>query len=395
MGAMPNNRALRAVREQRGLALKQVADFAAISVDRLTDFERGDREPSRKQVERLADAYGVPLYSLFGSSIPNLAPLPQDFRKVDPQPASSLTPKGVRSLLSSERVSVYAKQLAVEVKYKPKDLNKAVRASKTTKLRATTMRNIFDEWHRPRASLLGFSGTLEQRFMSALRLFFEIQGGVLNVNDAPFQDFMGFFVEPEGGLPTIFVNRSVSSKKAQLFTLAHEYSHAILGEDGISNPFMPRNAVERTCNVFAAEFLAPMQEFARVVEALPKTTRSNPETLIAAASARSLLSRHAAAIRLVEGSYISQQELRTWRSKFVANPRFEKDEEKETVGGGGGVPHAKRLSELGHLAVVLSKRALDLRLIDRFDIANSLGLSQSLQDRAFALATKRFEIALT
>ena len=395
VGAMPNRRVLRAVRERRGLGLAQVASFTTISPDRLQQFEEGEKEPSRKQMEKLADTYGVPLYSLFNDNVPNLPPLPQDFRKSDPSPAS-LTPRGIRTLLSSERISQFTQQLAVELNYKPADLAPTVRIAKTPKRRATELRNAFDAWLEPRVAALNFTGAPEHRFMSALRLFFEVQGGVLNVNDAPSDDYMGFFLEPEAGRPTIFVNRSISSRKAQLFTLAHEYSHALLGADGISNPFMPRNSIERECNVFAAEFLAPMGTFSRIVEALPQSTRSEVARFVDAAASSTLLSKHATAIRLLEGDYITQQQFRGWRRIFTANPRFEKEEEKEaSEGGAGGVPHAKRLSELGHLPVALAKRAVDARLIDSSDVADGIGLSLTLQDRAYSLATRRFHTALT
>jgi len=393
MGAMPNRRALRAVREQRGLDIAGVASFTTISPDRLQQFEEGAREPSRKQMEKLANTYGVPLYSLFNDAIPNLPPLPQDFRKSDPSPAS-LTPRGIKTLLLSERISHFTQQLAVELKYEPPDLAPAARSAKTPKRRAIELRSAFDDWLAPRASVLDFSGMPEQRFMSAVRLFFEVQGGVLNINDAPADDYMGFFLEPEAGLPTIFVNRSVSSKKAQLFTLAHEYSHALLGADGISNPFIPKNPTERSCNMFAAEFLAPMDDFSRVVEALPRSTRLQVAHFIDAAASRTLLSKHATAIRLLEGNYITQQQFGGWRRIFTANPRIEKDAEKEaSEGGAGGVPHAKRLSEIGHLPIVLAKRAVDAGLIDCYDVVEGIGLSFPLQERAYSLATRRFKAA--
>lgn len=391
---MPNIYSLRIVREQRGLPIAEVAAFASIAVDRLADIEQGKREPSRKQMERLADTYGVPLYNLFGDAIPNLEPLPQDFRKRDPIP-SSLTPRGLKTLLASGRISQFSKQLAVELNYAPAKLIRTVRQPGTVKRRATEIRGAFDAWYKPRAASFGFSGTTEQKFMNALRLFLEVQGIVLNVNDAPENDYMGFFLEPEAGLPTIFVNRIVSSKKAQLFTLAHEYSHVLLGEHGISDPFTARNAIERTCNVFAAEFLAPMDQFARIVEALPQQSRSDIFRFVDTVASRTLLSKHAAAIRLVEGDYISQRDMQIWRRRFTAKPREEKDEEREASSSGGGVPYAKRVSELGHLPVVLAKRAVDQGMIDAFDVAEGIGLSRTLQEEAFSLAARRFDVALS
>ena len=392
---MPNTRALRAVREQRGLGIAEVASFTAISPDRLQLFENGEKQPSRKQMEKLANTYGVPLYSLFNDAIPNLPLLPPDFRKSNPSPAS-LTPRGIKALLQSERISQFTQQLAIETRYKPAELAPLARETNSPKDRARMLRNAFDIWFNPRKSALGFSGLPEQCFMSAFRLFFEVQGGVLNVNDAPSDDYMGFFLKPDAGLPIIFINRSISSKKAQLFTLAHEYSHALLGAGGVSNPFIANNTTERACNIFATEFLAPMESFSKVVEALPISSRSEVGRFVNAAASRTLLSKHATGIRLLEGDYITRQQFDEWLHIFTANPRVEKEDEKEASGDvAGGMPHARRLSEVGHLPVMLAKRAIDAGIIDALDVVAGIGLSVTLQNRAFRLATKRFEAALS
>ncbi len=391
---MPNIQILKFIREQRRLDLAEVAAFTSISAERLADFEEGNRGPSRKQMERLADAYGVPLYSLFGKTLPNLPPLPTDFRQKEPSEAS-LSPKGVRALLASERIAEFTKQLTIELDYQPVDLSKSARLANSPSKRAAKLRSAFDNWLMPREKSLGFSGPNEQRFMGALRLFFEVQGGVAIVNDAPSKDYLGFFSDHSSALPTIFINRSVSSKKAQLFTLAHEYAHALMGAEGISDPFQARNSIERSCNIFAAEFLAPMDEFARVAEGFSSSTRESIGRWIDATSARTLLSKHATAIRLVEGDYITQSQLRAWLRPFKQNPNQEKDEEKEASNSDFGVPHAKRLSELGHLSVAMAAEGVEAKIIDSFDVAEGIGLSRSLQDKAFKLARKRFEAAVS
>ena len=392
---MPIRRALSGVREQRGLARDEVARFASIAPDRLHQFESGEREPSRVQMQKLASIYSVPLYTLYSDSIPNLPALPIDFRKTEPTVAS-LSPSGVKVLLASERIAQFTAQLAIELNYKPASLAPTVQHLDDPKKHAAVLREFFDDWFQRREGALGFVGTDEQCFLSALRLFFEVQGGIVNINDAPASDYFGFYLRPEAGMPTIFVNRSISSKKAQLFTLVHEYSHALLGAAGISNPFQAQNSIERLCNVFAAEFLAPMETFKATVERLSRTNRTDPSTLISHASSSSLLSKHAAAIRLVETGYLTQKDFRAWRSIFVGKPMAEKEEEKEAVPtAGGGNPHAKRIGELGYLPVMLAKRAVKDHLVDAIDVVDGLGLSTTLQERAFSLAARRFEVALT
>ncbi|WP_181161203.1 helix-turn-helix domain-containing protein [Labrys okinawensis] len=392
---MESKNSLRIIREQLGLQLSDVADFASISLPRLENFESGQIRPSRKQMERLADTYGVPVYALYSDKLPPTSPLPVDFRKSDPRPAA-LSPKGLQVFFASEKIAKFTKQLAKVVGYKPLDLAVSARKANSSNRRASELRAAFDEWFAKRSTSLKLSGSNEQQFMGALRLFFEIQGGVLQINDAPPSDYLGFYTYKEEKFPTIFVNRSISSKKAQLFTLAHEYCHALMDLEGVSNPFNARNKIERNCNIFAAEFLAPIENFTRTVESLPAGVRRDAASLIEATSRATLLSKHAAAIRLVETEYLVQQQLVTWRRIFTRNPKEEKEEEKlVSPRAGGGAPHAKRLSEIGQLPVYLACKAMEAKFIDSYDVEVGLGLSANLQEKAFSLVTKRFKAALS
>src|SRR5689334_13635485 len=123
---MPNIEALRAVRQQRDLELEAVAEFAAIAPTSLERIEAGEREPSRRQIQRLAEAYGVPTYSFFVPGIPNLPPLPTDFRKADPSPAK-LSPRELKSIIAAEQISIFSAQLAGALGYKPIDLLRGAR----------------------------------------------------------------------------------------------------------------------------------------------------------------------------------------------------------------------------------------------------------------------------
>jgi hypothetical protein len=59
----------------------------------------------------------------------------------------------------------------------------------------------------------------------------------------------------------------------------------------------------------------------------------------------------------------------------------------------GGAVHAKQLGEIGYLPSYLAKLAVERKFIDRADVQSGIGLAASLQDRAFALAARRFEVA--
>jgi len=75
-------------------------------------------------------------------------------------------------------------------------------------------------------------------------------------------DFRGFaLVDPHASI--VFVN-GADSKSAQLFTLAHELAHVLLGSTALSDlagDSIRSNATELWCNQIAAELLVPMEEF--------------------------------------------------------------------------------------------------------------------------------------
>jgi Zn-dependent peptidase ImmA (M78 family)/transcriptional regulator with XRE-family HTH domain len=391
---MALGRILRQVRETRQFELADVASSANISAARLERFEAGDVEPSYIQIQKLAEVYGLPSYLLASRTLPNLPESLPDFRRLDPRPAR-LSPAGMRRIWSSEKIANFTHQLDSAVSRPTPAWKNDVPLGEPTVARATQLREFFDDWMGRRSRGLDFKGTPEQIFLGSFRLFLEAQGTIVNVNDAPSDDFLGFYINHSESAPVAFVNRKISSRKAQLFTLAHEFGHILANAEGVSNPFIVKNSIERTCNKFAAEFLSPMATFQALVEQQGRTARSDPFELIRFVSQRLLLSQHATAIRLVEAEYLSPALLRVWEKARSQSPTSEKDDETEAAGDGFGAVHAKRIGELGYLPTFLAKVAIDENLIDSLDVQGGMKLAESLQQSAFSLAARRFLAAVS
>lgn len=379
---------LKHIREQRGFAVNDAAATIGAKPERLSAFESGEAEPTWRQLEKMAQAYGVPSYVFAAKTLPNLEESLADFRRSEPGPAH-LSPRGMRKIWNGEKISRFTRQLLNEIDVQLLDLPNLSSSSPEI---AAEFRDYFDEWLGSRRFDLELTGGKDDVFFVGLRIFLESRGIIVNVNDAPAADYKGYYISPEAGEPVAFVNREVSSRKAQIFTLAHELCHHILAAEGISDPFVARNATERRCNSFAAEFVAPLSRFRKVVEKFPKKAFSEPLELINLISSRSLLSRQATAIRLSEAGYIGRIELRAVMRVLSRGARAEKLEERSELPG--GVPHAKRLSELGYLPVYVASRGVANKIIDEIDVESGIGLSESLQDKAFDLAGRRLEVAL-
>lgn len=130
------------------------------------------------------------------------------------------------------------------------------------------------------------------------------------------------------------------------------------------------------------------------METLGRTDRTNTSRLVELASRNSLLSKQAAATRLLELGYIKRSEYSNW---FKQNQFWYQADKRSEIDNGPvitNIQHAKSIGEIGYLPVYLSHLAIDRKIVDSFDVEAALGISRKTQEKAFALARRRIEAVI-
>ncbi len=230
---------------------------------KLAEWERGEKDPTLKQLEAYARATRAPLGYLFLAEPPEeRLPIP-DFRTMAGRDLVRPSPDLLDTIYLCQGRQSWYQEFAQQTEQAPAAfVGSATLQSAATEV-AAQMRRV-----------LGFD--LDARhdcptWTEALRMFIGqadragvlvmVSGVVQNNNTrrlAP-QEFRGFALVDRLA-PLVFIN-GADSKSAQMFTLAHELAHLWLGQSALSDTTVAsthQNTVETWCNRVAAELLAPL-----------------------------------------------------------------------------------------------------------------------------------------
>jgi Zn-dependent peptidase ImmA (M78 family)/transcriptional regulator with XRE-family HTH domain len=230
---------------------------------RLLAWERGESQPTLKQIEALAKATYTPVGYFFLDAPPvEVVPIP-DFRTMANLRVGHPSPDLLDTIYVCQQRQEWYRDFAQSMGEGPLPFVGSV----------TIRDDIIATAARIRTTL-GFD--VEQRrhmptWADALRHFIgqaDAQGilvmcnGVVHNNNYRHLDpeeFRGFAMA-DVLAPLIFIN-GADTKAAQMFTLAHELAHIWLGQSALSDSQpaqVPDQEVERWCNHVAAELLVPL-----------------------------------------------------------------------------------------------------------------------------------------
>ena len=258
----------------------------------LPAWVRSERQPTLKQLEKLASLTHTPLGYLFLPEPPDeRLPVP-DYRTVtDTTRGGRPSPDLLDTLYTMQRRQEWLRESLVENDVEPLAFVASAKLADEPDAVGREMRRA-----------LGLDGGWAvavptwQVAVSELRRKIEQLGVMAVINGVvgnntyrrlSVEEFRGFaLTDPYA--PVIFVN-GADAKSAQMFTLAHELAHIWLGSEGVSGfqDLLPGDTDgEDWCNRAAAEFLAPAHEVrarwaevrrkARPFEALARTFKVSP-----------------------------------------------------------------------------------------------------------------------
>jgi Zn-dependent peptidase ImmA (M78 family) len=235
-------------------------------IPRLPAWERGEKQPTFKQLEAFAKATHTPFGYLFLREPPEEpVPIP-DFRTVRDARVRRPSPDLLDIFYLCQHRQDWYRDFARAEGDEPLSFVGAASVNDDVVPAAAAIREALGFDLDARRQMPTWTDAL-RRFIGqadALGVLVMVSGVVGSNNRRKLDptEFRGFaLADPLA--PLVFVNGS-DTKAAQMFTLAHELAHIWLGQTALSDSQpseAPAEAVERWCNQVAAELLVPLETF--------------------------------------------------------------------------------------------------------------------------------------
>lgn len=253
---------LRWARERAGFDIGTMAR----RIPQFPAWERGAKLPTLKQLEVFAKVTRTPFGFLFLPDPPEeRLPIP-DLRTVKEAPLRP-SPELLDTIYAMQRRQDWLREERIECETEPLELVGSAHLGDDPAAVGQEMRRtvgIGDGWAAEVKTWEEAVSELRRR-IEQLGLMAVINGVVGNNTHRKLdvEEFRGFALTDRHA-PLIFVN-GADAKSAQMFTLAHELAHVWLGREGEGvsgfQGLFPGDArVEKFCDQAAAEFLVPAQE---------------------------------------------------------------------------------------------------------------------------------------
>ena len=242
-------------RERSGYTLQAIAKSFKKDIATITYWESGEKAPTYRQLEKLADKFKRPIALFFFPEVPQEPNLVNQF-SLRSSEIEKLNPK--IHLLLREAAARQISLMELNIGVNPaesrifRDLHAQLDDSVTDLARRT--REYLDISVETQASWTDSTKALE-----IWRDCIE-EKGIFVFKEAFQNEFVDGFSLVHDEFPVIYLNNSRLHVR-QIFSLFHELAHLLLGANGITRGINPEGGrIERYCNQFAAEFLVPTSD---------------------------------------------------------------------------------------------------------------------------------------
>jgi Zn-dependent peptidase ImmA (M78 family)/transcriptional regulator with XRE-family HTH domain len=324
-----NHQILSWARETAGFSPDDAAKKLSVSPRSLASIEAGEKEPSPKQLQNMAEKYRRPLLTFYMPTVPTIATRGQDFRTLPeaPEPASNaLVDALVRDVLVRQELVRSALEEAEEAEPRTFVSSATLVDSPVEVVGAIRETLKFDRATFRRQPSVSEAFKVLRAAAERAGVFVILQGNLgTHHSDIDARVFRGFALADKVA-PFIVINEK-DSRAAWSFTLLHELAHIWLGQTGISG-YNGDIAAERFCDAVASAFLLDAAELAEI-DAGTASEDALVDRITDFAGARNL-SRKMVAYNLLRSGQI------TGASYSALSDRFDAERKQKTPKGDGG-----------------------------------------------------------
>ena len=394
-------------RETAGLTLQDAVTKVGIrdargvtAVDRLAALERGENEPTRPVLIRMAQHYRRPLLAFYLSAPPPRADRGADFRTLT-GPRSSETDALIDALVRNVRSRQHMVRAALEAEDEAEPLpfvgaltrpegaatatesldgvlgRQPDAARRSQRLAAMHLSQVLgrdlnaSRYHEQPTATDAFA-LLRSRTEDA-GVFVLLKGNLGSHHTAlPAEVFRGFAVADDVA-PFVVINDN-DSTPAWSFTLLHELVHLLLGQTGISAAH-PGTEVEEFCNNVAAEWMLPARTLDQIEIDRNRDVTGQQQRIGEFARQRNL-SHTMVAYRLLRAGRIDRPAFDRLRSAFGERWRQQRDRHhaKARESEGGPNYYVVRRHRVGQALLRFARRMVDSGALSTTKAARVLGV---------------------
>lgn len=356
-------------RETAGLSVEDAAaklqlttSVKSTAARKLEAMERGEKPPTRNQLNAMANVYKRPLLAFYMAEPPRTGPRGTDFRQ-------SPDTRGVRAnaMLDALLRDVRARQETVrdmledEEDFTPLAFVGSITIDQGVDHAVAAICDTLD--FDPLAPRRGDADALFKRLRDAAEtagIFVLVLGDLGSHHSTiPAKVFRGFAIA-DPLAPFVVINAK-DARPARAFTLVHELAHIWLGQTGVSGaistdkPTTEKARVERFCNDVAGELLLPTGHFLQGMAVFNGGDADAARLAIEAIAARWSVSEPMVAYRLNRTGDITSAAYETLREEYAARWQARLAREREAEGPGPNPRVIKQFS-LGNALLGVVRR---------------------------------------